>query len=682
MQMSIDDLVDPDFKTYKQLHELKDRFYDQDEIFVVIRTTDKQVPNQSQLCAVSAWIQETVDTRGDVIAVVSTLGVARPTETTQEYRAQPLIKLNCADRTLNDTTAIAKGLNEIKASPFRGTLTSEVADDVAILIYPSARVTASIKGTFNPAIVDELQKSFQEKVLDRETNLTASWSGDGIFQYYLHRGYEHMPVLNLLMSFLIIIAFRLFFGTFRSSWIFLLVVTATTIPLYAGMALAGHPIDVLSSAISLMIFIGAIEDFIFLSHFMREWSWKRAFPRVILPSFCTSFTTAIGFGSLMFSDLSIIQRFGFWAAAGSLLEWLMMFLFLPALLTIFPKMTKWVRNEKSFVPKPTWLFEARPPRWATVILLFAFPLSYFAAQGLHVSDSPEKLLHPDHIARKALDIIESTRGWRAQLSLVFADAENHTLNQSVLANVKSWPLVDQIEDATSVRSYLTDHLSENMKNYTESLIHEGTIGHRLGPQGGESRALLYVKNLETVQVNQMRRDVQLLCPNNECWLAGSLVSYGELGERILSTLYESLTGSLVFVSIVILFLCFCYRPKDFPALVLSSMWGPVSLMLVFYAFKIPVSYITSMIASIVVGLAGDNAIHFMMFTGRRKNLSSSVSNIGPASLIVTICTVLAASTFFAGYFDPMRMLGLLMMTGLILSFLGDILILRGISRSS
>ena len=37
MLISIDELVDPDFKTYQQLKSLNDNFLDQDEIFIVIK---------------------------------------------------------------------------------------------------------------------------------------------------------------------------------------------------------------------------------------------------------------------------------------------------------------------------------------------------------------------------------------------------------------------------------------------------------------------------------------------------------------------------------------------------------------------------------------------------------------------------------------------------------------------
>ena len=60
---------------------------------------------------------------------------------------------------------------------------------------------------------------------------------------------------------------------------------------------------------------------------------KHAFP----PSFFAQLTTAIGLGSLFTSQLIPIVKFGFYSAVGVLMTLLLLFLYLPALLTAFPR---------------------------------------------------------------------------------------------------------------------------------------------------------------------------------------------------------------------------------------------------------------------------------------------------------------------------------------------------------
>ncbi len=679
MLMSIDDLADPDFATYDQLKSLKKNFLDQDELYAVIRRKDGELPTKAELCSLSSWIQTTSDNRADIKAIVSTLGVVWPVETADTFQALPLLNIDCTDPAKDESEAIKKGLAKIAQSPWRGTLTSHQGNDVAVLIYPAARHEASFFGTFDHQVIDDLEASLTKGVLEKNPNLEASWIGDGIFQYHLRKGYESMPLLNLLMSLIVIVLFRYYLGTFKSSFIFLQLVVWVSLPVYAGMALAGHPIDTLSSSLSLMIFVSSLEDFLILSHFMRNWSWRKAFDRVLLPSFFTSLTTTIGFGSLVFADLGIIRRFGLWAAVGAALEWIVLFAVFPAVIVKFPQLQNWVLPKQPTNKAFEALLTYKPGRWVTRTAMLVFPFAIMAAHQLHVSDSPEKLLKESHPTRQAVNVIEQTRGWRSAISLIFQDSEKEAFNREVLANVSRWPLVDQIEDAYHVRDFLTGHLSPEMRNFIMSYVQTDTIGHRLGPSDGQSRAIVYLKGLDIVDVNKMRSQVSELCPKGECWLAGSLVSYGELGDRVLGTLYESLGISLILVGGILAFISLAVRPSAFWPLLLSAMWGPAALLVIFYIFRIPVFYVTSMIATILVGLAGDNAIQFLFFSAR-QGMQKSVTQVGPAALLISLSMIATSAVFFFGYFDPMRTLGLMLIVGVALAFLGDVWILRGLSQ--
>lgn len=682
MLVSIDDLIDSDFQTYQQLNELKEHFLTQDEIGIIVRRTDGKQLDKNELCLVRGWIQKQVDNRGDLYAIVSTLGLSRPIETPSRLYLPPLIDIHCTNLD-PETSAISQGTKKIIESPWRGTLTAEDGKDIIVLIYPDARQQATILGTFNPLLIKELQEDFKSVVLEKSSKLTATWVGDGIFQYYLHKGYETMPALNLIMSFFLIVFLRLFLGTFISSGLFLSIITWITLPIYAGMALSGHPIDVLSSSLSLMIVVASLEDFLFISYFSQKYGWRKSFRKLLLPSFFTSFTTVIGFGSLLLADLDMIRRFGLWAATSAVLEWVFMFLALPALLQIFPKMRQWVCMKRTWSLNFLSWQPKYPHKIVTWLALAVFPFSLWATQKLYVSDSPMELFRSEHPIRKSTKELEQSRGWQGKVSLVFAKHSEKDFNQAIIEKVKKWPLIDQVEDPYMINDYLTSDLSSSMKSYFMGIIENSTLGERLGPSSEDSsRALLYLKDLDIASVNPMRKKIQKLCPNQECWLAGSLISYGELGERVLSTLYKSLSGSLVLVSLVLLFLCLAINKSHFFPLILSAMWGPAAIIIFFYAFNIPLYYILSMIASILVGLTGDNAIQFLFFSEKKQNLNKSVNEISQAPILVTIGMVLSASIFFFGYFEPMRTLGFFMMMGFILSLFGDVWVLKGLLNLS
>lgn len=680
--VSIDDLVDPDFQTYQQLQDLRDRFLSKDEIFIIIRHRNGGHLNKNHLCRLTHWIQNLVDTRRDLNAISSTLGVGWPIESHSQFKLKNFFDLDCTTPQKPEHDKIAQATTDIVQSPWRGILTSEDGKDVAILIYPEARTDASIMGTFNPKIVEELKADFQKTVLEKYTELEALWIGDGIFQYYLHKGYETMPYLNLLMSLFIIIFFRIFLGTFISSGLFLSVVTWISLPVYAGMGIMGHPIDVLSSSLSLMIFISSLEDFIFLSHFTKKYGRKEGIRKLLLPSFFTSLTTVIGFGSLLFADLDMIRRFGLWASISAALEWIFMFLALPALLEVFPKIQNWIHPQKSLRLSGDRILKYVIPKKITFLGLLVFPLALFATQYLYVSDSPIRLLEEDHPTRQDLREVEKSRGWQGQASIVFPDYEDKHFNKEVLRKVNELAIVDQIEDPYTIQDYLTTNLSPGMRSYFAELMKQNTLGHRLGPDRKDfARSVLYLNNIDIIEVNIMRKAIENYCLDLKCWPAGSIISYGELGERVLSTLYKSLGGSLILVSLIILLLCFAKKNHNFYYLLLSAMWGPAALLCVFYLFDIPIYYILSMVASILVGMTGDNAIQFLFFSQDKNSFDESINQVGHASLLVFIGTILACSVFFFGYFDPMKNLGGFMILGFILSLVGDIWILRSLNTN-
>ena len=686
MLLNIDEMIDPDFSTYEELHELKNHFLDKDEIIFIVRKPGHSFLNQEELCSVRAWIQRTADSYEGLKGILATTSLLKAKETSTTFSFRPVIDLDCTKLSKDQSSALEKGRKMLEKSVWRGTLTSQKVDDVVVLVYPFLSEKDSLFGRFNHKVVSDLKESFQKDILDSHKQLKMILIGDGVFQFHLRTGYEFMTVLNLIMSLLIVILFRIFLGTFKSSFIFLTLMSWISLFVYSFMTFAGHPLDVLSSSLSLMILVSSLEDFIFLSILSKRQGPFLAFKTLMLPSLLTSLTTVIGFGSLMLADLEIVRRFGFWAAISGILEWIILFLIFPVFVKKFHFLQTWCNDKKTLIFIPENLFKTFPKPIFSLCLLFVFPLSLFSMKHLYISDSPERLLSPSHPTRKGLDVVEATRGWRATVSLVFKSHDERQKNLALLEEVKTWTEVVQIEDYYSTLNEVSEGLTNFGKGYTESLMKRNSLfRERLGPHQDLSRALLYVKSLDIEDTNLMRQKVDKLCPNKECWLAGSLVSYGELGQRALMSFYKSLIGSLVLVSCVLFILCLTFRPSSFFPLLLSAMWGPVALICFFYIFNIPVFYITSMVASIVVGIAGDNAIQFLLFNPNepKKDQASShlhqgLSHLSPASFLITLCMVISSCVFFFGYFHPMKTLALMLISGFILSLFGDIWILKGL----
>ena len=681
MLLSIDDLIDKDFQTYEDLQDLNHTFKDKNNVFLVLTPKDPHgVISKSVICDLQKWIQDQVEKRGDITRVLSSYGVRR-TSTDQNFITFPkLLKFNCFDSMNLESETVSRSLKDIQGSPWGVSLSSKTANDLAVNFFLKDTVEDKRYGAFDTRIVGDIMKSFQADLLGRHPEIRASWVGVGLFQYYLKEGFDFTGVLNIAIAILLLLIFRGLFGTYKSGWIFLLTILVASILIYGGLAASHTPIDVLTNMLSLMLIISSIEDFLFISYLqMREGGHsRRAFRKLLVPGFFTSLTTVIGFGSLYAADLGIIRRFGAWAAGAAALEWTMVFLFLPAFLQIFPRLGIWTQAEKT--ASLGWfekLNSMRLPRFVAYVALIVYPVGILGAKHLHVTDAPANVFPKNHQVRKDLRSVEESRGWQTDISLVFADYDRREQNEKVIGEFSRFPNVAGVENPYQIIDYLLKGTNASQARQIKSDWYNTEVAQRLVSWDGQARALLYMKDTDIIEVNRMRAEARRLCPNQECHLAGSLVSYGEFGDRVLGTLLSSLGLSLVLVAVVLLYLMTALGIQKKTLVLLSAMWGPGALLCLFYVLHIPIFYVTSMFASVLVGLAGDNTIQYL-FGARDKTLKKGIEQLGGATIQVSLTMIILSVVFFGSYFAPLRILGGLLICGFILALTGDLWLLKGL----
>lgn len=623
MLLSIDDLIDSDFKTYGQLQELNKEFQDKNSVYISISPpAGVSAPSKAVLCDTLAWTERQSLERHDIERIFTSFGPRIPVQSGAGVKFLPILDIDCTRSELNESAAIQTAFQKITQTPWGSTLTSKDGRDFVVNLYLADTSEDLRYGKFNTDLVRQVRESFEKEVQSRHPEIRVHWAGSAVFQYYLRKGFDLMGLLNLLMMILLIVMGRVFLGAWKNSILFFLTVLSALILIYGGMGLTGCPLDVLTNALPLMLIIAAIEDYWFVCHSFpanatQGRHWRRPFRGLMLPGFFTSLTTLIGFGSLAVGKLGIIRRFGAWAAAAAVIEWVVLFVFLPALLKQYPKLRAWMIPVKSpsrlkSLRVAEKLQALRPPRWATLLMLAVIPLGVLGARSLHVNDSPLKVFPLSSPVQVTTRYLEETRGWQADSSLVFADFNKREFNQAVMDQIKKWPNVSAIENPYEVTDYLSQGLDPGTKAWVEMNWRISAAGERLLSENDVGRGILYLKSSYIEDINQMSDDVAKLCPHGECWLAGGLISYGEFGERILKTLLSSLGVSLFLVAIVLLYLMISLGHREYLSVLLSAAWGPLALLAVFYVGKFPVFYVSSMVAAILVGIAGDNTVQYLL----------------------------------------------------------------------
>ncbi len=672
--LSIDDLIDPDFKTYQGLNTVNEKFKDKNTVLVSIES--KEIFTKSFICDLQKWILETADARNDLIQIQSTFGIRKARIDRSNLSFKSFLDLDCLSAD-SETQKLKEAFEKIKNSPWHGILTTldNYSLTVNFVIYD---LEDKKFGSIDTTVVRQLQNSFTAKF--PQIPYDVYWGGVTTYQSFLKEAMDLTQALNMLMFVLSLLVFRAFLGSWTSGIIFNVTVMTSMIWSYGFMAYAGYPIDVLTNSAGLILSVATLEDFIFIAFGMMrfKWSLKKSLLHFIVPSFFTSLTTAVGFASLGAAELGIIRRIGYVSAFGGLLEWAMVFLVLPAALELWPrlknlKVTKpWIR-----IRNPFHKILTKPQTWFAIL---AVASTVFLWGRIQVKDSPEAFFYESHYVNKTTKHLGETRGWVNEASLLFEQSNDDDTNKQIIEKVKALPLVFKVENPYDIKRFIAEDVENADKSLVQRFWEDSWFAKRLVSSDGTLRAQVFLKNMEAVDIQNFVNQTKNIC-NGRCEVVGTLISYNEFGDKVLNTLFKSLGISLVMVSMVMIFLRKPLGYYEILACILSSLWGSFALLGIFVIFNIPIYFVSSACAAVLVGLAGDNAIHFIFSAKKRKNqLDSSIVDLEDASLIVTLSMCVLVTVFCLSPIAPFAKLGGLMLVGFLLGYLGDIWVLKGMLR--
>ena len=682
--LSIDDLIDPDFYIYASLQNLSEAFGDRNQIFLSIDTiSNEPLTDRNTLCQIQSWIHRQTESNPHILNIRSSFGVRKVISTNDSFQMPSLFDIDCIYENNLDSDKALQAHKKIQQSPWANILSNSNFNAFTVSIALRDDNLNTMFGSFRPESVQELMDSFQTEIENKNPKIRGTWGGSATFQFYLRKAFSQTQALNGFMFIIAVFFFWVFFRSWKTGIFFSLTILLTLILSHGLMGALHYPIDVLTNALGLMLMISTLEDFIFISYavHVKGYSWRKSFRKFIVPSFYTSLTTVIGFGSLALVDLGIVRRFGVISSLAALLEWISVFLLLPAYLKLFPKLTRTTTlSQIRFYQSLKWWTKVRTPRFAVFSLIGLALGSLLFLSHLHVEDSPESLFSKSHIVQRNSDFFNSTRHWRAEVSLLFHHPENESVNRQIIEKLKKSQQSLQIESPFDVVDYLKEGLNKPDGELSERFWRDSIYSKRLIAEDKTTRAQLFIPSTELQQIGNLISEIKHICPKKECELVGSLVSYYEFGTRILKTLFESLAYSLVLVLLILVFVGKNLNKLVLFKAILSALWGPMALLALFIIFKIPIFYVTSVCVSVLVGLAGDNTIQFIFAAQNKKNLTEGVRELQIPSLLVSIGIIFLSVLFFGSEIAPMHRLGLLMIVGTILTYIGDVWILKGLTN--
>lgn len=412
-----------------------------------------------------------------------------------------------------------------------------------------------------------------------------------------------------------------------------------------------------------------------------------------LACFVTTFTTAVGFGALVFQETEVLRRFGLISATATMLTYVVTVLLVPAALPFFrsatgPK-TKAARQEDA-LDRALWWCAAKTAAHPFVTMgLAAVLFVWFAAVAFHIevdSRVRDQFARDSDVARtsgileasldgfRSLEVtLESTPGTfhtRAGLELVEAIARSAAERPEMLrvTSAADWAREAhvRIADDEGVRddAFRSD---EALRALIQLMAHAGApISRFVNEDGSAARIEMRVLDHGAARTLHMTRELRTLAESSSLHptvrVSGEAYANSHGLDRVVSSL-GSLSAAVVVIFLVMTLL---FRSLRLGLISVPPNALPLALTLAYMVWRgIALHAATVIVFTVTVGLAVDGTTHVMaryreeLAAGGTSEsvLRRTVAGSGRGVLLSSLTLIVGYLVLLASTFEPVRLFG-------------------------
>ena len=548
-----------------------------------------------------------------------------------------------------------------------------------------------------------------------------------------------LTVFGIGVALIFALMLYLFFGNFWFVFLPLLNAFITTVFTAGILGLMNWKISVVSSNFIALLMILTISltvhvmvRYIDIKTTNKNESLINSFTSIFMPCFFAALTTAVAFLSLILGDLKPVIEFGKMMAVGMSFALIFTFSFLPAALaTINTGQTKDFINIRVALSKMvTFNHENKifiAISYFILFILFFFGISKLLVENRFIDyfdDSTEiyqgmLLLDKDLGGTATLDIIIS-EPIQEKSEIIFNEEDDlfaddlfkdddseasgywwniYSLNKledihdhleampeigKVLSVASGVKLARQINDGDNLndlelallRSVLPEDIRETL---LYSYINKDDSKVRISTRVIESSEFLNRKELLIKIEDDLVNKFNL--SKDQFEITGLAVLYNNMLQSLFSSQIGSL--SLVFVVIALMLLVLFRSIKIMFIGVLPNIFVASSVLGLLGVLKIPLDIMTITVASISVGMAVDNTIHYLyryrssIEAGDSPDLSMKASHlsVGRAIFYTAFTIAIGFSILGLSNFAPTALFGIFTAIALLLAFISSLTLL-------
>jgi len=700
---------DPDLLFYE---ELKEQFGDNVTLVVGFSAPDVFSPD------ILEYISEQttkIEELSDVKEVISLSNVENIIGSDNDFIVQPL--LDHFPENQKEQDSLRKRAQD--SSLIRGALVNPDSQTTLFLIMPTNDVNSPASDARLVAQVKKIFVAAQEKWPEIEPHYAGGIQTRLSLTQSTNR--DMMIFMPLTYLFLIILVFIVL----RNPWLVLLTIINVSLCLIwtlATLNLIGGSMGPMTSILPPLMMALAVSDSIHIfTGFLRKDRIKTSVLDVMretlntltMPCFLTSLTTAIGFLSLVISDVPPIRHFGLAAAIGMMLEFTLS-------MTIIPLGIYFLRNRATINQAPlssSTHFQAQLitfsnalPKYSRRLLrgsLFIVALSLIATTFLQVETNLLKFFKKDsQIYQDAVFVDQRLGGTETLEVSIRTDTPDQLLNTTTLKAIEQVEQFLSNQEIVSHVSSINDFLREMNKAFHNNdpqwfklpdsrelaaqylLLYDGKdIENVLDPAHQWTHVAARINVHSSIKIKKLIKDLKTYIDNNiqttglDIRLSGQALIANKLIDYIIRSQVESLALAFVLIFIV-MFKVF----KSFKLGVISII--PNSLPILFnFAIMgvtgIPLNSATAIIAAVAIGIAVDDTIHFIHAYQEKKDMGMSTEESIKDAIVQKGVPLISTSLILSGafgilllsHFVPTIQFGLLVALIMLFAILSDLLIL-------
>jgi uncharacterized protein len=484
----------------------------------------------------------------------------------------------------------------------------------------------------------------------------------------------------------------------------------------AGVALLGWKLNLVTTSLPLVLWVLSIGNGIHLvSRFQRvlwvlpkhEDAIAETLSELRFACIFAAITTAMGFISLMVADVPAIRELGLYMAGGMLIS-LAVNLILGSYLLVQWHIEPIHASGHHMGNRILNIFSFTLNHPARVVSMFSLLVvtAVLGANQVETDSDALSFLPPDSEVVRSYDfvsqnltgmstmeiVVDTPEGWLtpavwSAIDSISSELAKNDIVRRILTPTDFLRKMNQWNHDLDPEFYTLPDSTEDAQALLDLMEDEdrASIERFVRPDGRQVRLSVMVGGTNGNQSEDMIAQANRLIDELPSPLRATITGISErmdvMDTGLVKTLYRSYTVAFVLVFATILV---CLRSVYFTLLsVLPNLMPVLSVLTVMAMLDIPLNAATAMVASISLGIAVDDTMHFLVGYRRlreqheswREAVEDTLRTVGPS---ITTTTITACIGFFAlmpSAFIPIGQFGMLCGIAILVALLSDLLLL-------